>query len=347
MKVLKIVLFVIAVLILLFIVLGFIGPKSFDVNRSILLDAPAEMAYEQVSDLSNMVDWDPWIEAFPDMKNTINGSGNEPGSYRRWESSESLGEELLVELVPNKSVETELKFIEPFEMVSIGYYTLEESGEGKTNLTMGLKGENNFLLRALSMIPGQSMDAQAGPMFEKGLENIRAIVSEKMAQQQASREKMKNSKYAFGVQELAERTYILKRGTVPMSEMSTFYASNLGGIYTAVGASGVEMKGRPCGIYYSWDEEMGTTDMCAAIPVSDKSLKIEGYQTVTLPAGRVVKVPYTGDYAGLPEVHYAIDDYLKAYSLSQNGPVVEEYVTDPQSEPDPSKWLTNIYYSIK
>jgi effector-binding domain-containing protein len=347
MKVLKISLFIIAVLILLFIVLGFIGPKFFDVNRSISLNAPVEIVYEQVSDLSNIADWDPWKEEYTDMKSTINGSGYEVGSYRRWESSESVGEELLVELQPNKSVETELKFIEPFAMHSIGYYILDESVEGTTSLTMGFKGKNSFLLRALSMIPGQSMEAQAGPMFERALKNISVIVADKVDQQEASKKKMISSKYAFGMQEMAERTYILKRGTVPMAEVSAFYTNNLGSIYTAVGASGVDVAGKPCGIYYSWDEENGTADMCAAIPVGDKSLKIEGYQTVTMPAGRVVKVPYTGDYSGLPQVHNAIDNYMKAYNLTQDGPVVEEYITDPQSEPDPSKWLTNIYYSIK
>ncbi|NND94776.1 MAG: hypothetical protein HKN45_07895 [Flavobacteriales bacterium] len=347
MKALKIILFIIAVLILLFIILGFIGPKTYDVSRSIELDAPIEMVYEQVSDLSNMVDWDPWKEQMPDMKTTINGPGDEVGSYRRWESSESVGEEWLVELIPNKSVETELRFIEPFEMTSKGYHDLETTEDGKTSLSIGFKGENSFMGRAMSMLPGMNMDAQIGPMFEKGLQNISGILETKVAEQKASQEKLRNAEYAFGLQEMPERSFILKRATIALSDMKTFYASNLGNIYTAIGVSGREPAGQPCGIYYTWDEETGTSDMCAAIPVSDKNLKIEGFETVTLPSSRVVKVPYYGDYTGLSDVHLAIDDYIKANGLTQDGPVIEEYITDPETEPDPSKWLTNIYYMIK
>ena len=28
------------------------------------------------------------------------------------------------------------------------------------------------------------------------------------------------------------------------------------------------------------------------------------------------------------------------------GYVIEQYVTDPMSEPDSTKWLTNIYYHV-
>jgi effector-binding domain-containing protein len=39
-----------------------------------------------------------------------------------------------------------------------------------------------------------------------------------------------------------------------------------------------------------------------------------------------------------------MDDYLKANKLKAGAPVIEEYVTDPGTEPDESKWLTKIYY---
>ena len=38
---------------------------------------------------------------------------------------------------------------------------------------------------------------------------------------------------------------------------------------------------------------------------------------------------------------------IKANDLEQYGKVIEEYVTDPMSEKDTTKWLTNIYYMIR
>jgi hypothetical protein len=37
---------------------------------------------------------------------------------------------------------------------------------------------------------------------------------------------------------------------------------------------------------------------------------------------------------------------MKSKGLT-NGPVIEEYVTDPMNEADTTKWLTNIYYTLK
>ncbi|NNC82277.1 MAG: hypothetical protein HKN79_01765 [Flavobacteriales bacterium] len=347
MKVLKIILFVVAILILLVIVLGMLGPKTYDVSRTAVIDAPKDIVYDQVSNLSNMVAWDPWKENDETMEVTIHGNDDEIGSYRRWESENSgVGEQKLTKVVPNELVETELRFIEPFESTSQGYMVLEDAENGGTKLTQGFKGENNFMGRAMSMI-GMDMDAMVGPMFEKGLENIEAIAEEKAAEREKAKAELADSGYSFGLQEKPPMSYVLKREVVKFENMQEFYATHMPAIYTALGASGNEPAGMPSGIYYSWDEEKGETDMCAAIPVADSDIRIEGYETVTLPQGKAAKVVHMGAYEGLEGAHYAMDDYIKANGLNQNGPVVEHYVTDPMSEPDTAKWLTEIYYYVE
>ena len=42
----------------------------------------------------------------------------------------------------------------------------------------------------------------------------------------------------------------------------------------------------------------------------------------------------------------AIEGYCKQHGLEAGVPAIEEYVTDPASEPDTSKWLTRIYYPL-
>ncbi|NND93687.1 MAG: hypothetical protein HKN45_02415 [Flavobacteriales bacterium] len=346
MKVLKIILFIIAVLILLVVILGFLGPKDYDVNRSVIIDAPKEIVYKEVSDLSNMLEWDAWKAKDPTMQVTIHGPGDEVGSYRRWESEESgIGEQKLVNLVPNERVDSELRFIEPFEDKASGY-SLVKDAEGGTELTLGFKGENKFMSRVMAMV-GMDMESMVGPMFEQEVNNIKAIAERKAGEQATSMTNIKDSKYSFGIQQRPALSFVLKRDVVKLENMKDFYSSHLPAIYNAVGASGAAPSGMPCGIYYSWDEENGETDMCAAVPVATADIRIEGYETVTLPAGRVAKVAYYGDYEGIGEAHYAMDDYLKANGLEQNGPVIEQYVTDPGAEPDTSKWLTDIFYHVK
>jgi len=54
-----------------------------------------------------------------------------------------------------------------------------------------------------------------------------------------------------------------------------------------------------------------------------------------------------GGYNGLEQAHLAMDDYMKANNLENQPPVIEEYITDPGSEPDSNKWVTKITYLVK
>ena len=55
-------------------------------------------------------------------------------------------------------------------------------------------------------------------------------------------------------------------------------------------------------------------------------------------------IDYYGDYDQTGKAHDAMEKYLKDRNILFNPPVVEEYVTDPGEEKDPSKWLTKIIY---
>ena len=55
---------------------------------------------------------------------------------------------------------------------------------------------------------------------------------------------------------------------------------------------------------------------------------------------------YHGGYNDMMAAHDAIGKYMKEKNLSASV-TLEEYVTDPMTEKDSTKWLTNIYYIIK
>jgi effector-binding domain-containing protein len=57
-------------------------------------------------------------------------------------------------------------------------------------------------------------------------------------------------------------------------------------------------------------------------------------------------VEYYGNPEGTGAAHGAIESYCKQQGLVAGEPAIEEYVTDPASEPDTSKWLTRIYYPL-
>jgi effector-binding domain-containing protein len=39
-----------------------------------------------------------------------------------------------------------------------------------------------------------------------------------------------------------------------------------------------------------------------------------------------------------------MEEYLKSNDISLNNVAMEQYITDPSTQSDTAKWLTNIYY---
>lgn len=142
------------------------------------------------------------------------------------------------------------------------------------------------------------------------------------------------------------RTFMGIRDQVPFAKIQPFYAQNLGKVMTACQAYGLQMDGMPSGLFYEFNEEKGYADMAATISVVSGKPLGDGIQMINLAAGKALKIDYYGNYVGIADAHYAMEDYLKANKITQNKaiPIIEEYITDPGAEPDPNKRLTRVTY---
>ena len=126
------------------------------------------------------------------------------------------------------------------------------------------------------------------------------------------------------------------------TNVQQFYASNLGNLFNKAQTAGIEMKGMPCGLYFSMNPDSnGSMDMAAAIPIST-AVSIEGAGYLSIPARAAISLDYYGDYHTIPQGHLAMEAFMKDRGYLLDTPVIEEYVTDPGEEPDPSKYLTRI-----
>jgi effector-binding domain-containing protein len=142
-------------------------------------------------------------------------------------------------------------------------------------------------------------------------------------------------------------TYALYRQVVKMNEIQKFFALNLQPIFSEIQKSGVT-PGVPTGLYYSWDKEKQETDLAAAIPVPAGTTMNEPTITIeTINASKALFIDYYGSYDKLSTAYESFDKYLADKNLKQKFPVIEQYITDPQTEPDPSKWQTKIIFLVE
>ncbi|MDX1440145.1 MAG: hypothetical protein R3284_09600 [Rubricoccaceae bacterium] len=163
-----------------------------------------------------------------------------------------------------------------------------------------------------------------------------------MASSQASAQ----NEYEIKASEWEGKTYVAHRDSVAGSDITAFYTQHLPAAYQTIVTSGLSPSGAPSGLYWGLDMETNIFNMAAAVPFSgDGSPNLqEGYEVIEVAAGPSLVVDYYGPYELLTEAHAAMGAHMEAEKLDPAYIVIEEYITDPTTEPDSSKWHTRIHY---
>jgi effector-binding domain-containing protein len=185
-----------------------------------------------------------------------------------------------------------------------------------------------------------NMDKMMGPDFEKGLAKLKTAM-ESMPDQSASNA----TNYEVKEMEWPETNYIgSKKETVKLQDIPAYLGKHLPAIFAELGKNKIQPEAPPSGLYWNYNESAGTLDMAAAIKAA-KGSKVKGFETYSIPAGKVLQVVYFGAYDKMQPAHDAILNYMKEKNL-KHSLAIEEYVTDPGVEKDTTKWMSNIYYVI-
>jgi effector-binding domain-containing protein len=82
--------------------------------------------------------------------------------------------------------------------------------------------------------------------------------------------------------------------------------------------------------------------------VVDRTVKPSGRVVMSkLPATKVMRTIYHGDYSGLPAAWGEFDAWMKKEGVQQGAEVWELYYKGPQTTPDASKWETELSKPIR
>jgi effector-binding domain-containing protein len=338
MKALKIVLFILLGLGVLFMILGLIGPKSYDASQSRFISAAPDQVWPYVSNLRKMQEWSPWAEKDPAMVVDWNGEDGTVGSSQSWSGNKEVGKgkQTLTLLEPNQKSEAELMFLEPFENKATAYINLVDT-TGGTKIVWGIRGDAPFMMRPMMLF--MNFDKAMAADFKHGLDKLKTVVEANKGASTTAFE-IKPGEYPGG-------KFLGVRSVVKMPDMEAYYGKNFPIAMAAAESTGAGVASPPAGVYYSWDMEKGEGDMAAAVAVQKEVKAPAGVSYFTVPASRSLTIDYMGGYSGMMAPHNAMDAYLKANNLEQIAPVIEEYHTDPMTQPDSMKWHTRIIYLVK
>lgn len=149
-----------------------LAPAEVRVERSIVINAPAEAIFPKVNNLQAWKSWSPWMQREPDMKSTYEGPEAGEGAKTSWESeTQGNGSQTITKSVPNERIETALDFGEMGGATSD--WTFEEEGEA-TKVTWGMDTTptKNPIGRCFNLM----MDKMVGADYETGLASLKAEV---------------------------------------------------------------------------------------------------------------------------------------------------------------------------
>jgi AraC family transcriptional regulator len=150
---------------------------------------------------------------------------------------------------------------------------------------------------------------------------------------------------AVEVREQPARATAVIRTRTPLAEIGAAVREGLGRSYEALARAGAQAAGPPFVRYLEMTPE--ATEAEIGWPV-DRPFKGEGDVVAsTLPSGPAAVVTYFGPYEGIGEAYETLQAWCARAGRERAGAPWECYFTDPVSEPDSSKWRTDIFQPLQ
>jgi effector-binding domain-containing protein len=152
----------------------------------------------------------------------------------------------------------------------------------------------------------------------------------------------------------AEQPYVAIRAKVTMGEIAAF-ARRLGEVFGWLDSHGLAPAGPPF-FKYNVIDMARELEMEAGVPVATAAGGDDQMVTGVLPAGRYATLTHVGHPSELMAATKALLDWAAEQRLtwdvtpSEDGDRwacrLENYLTDPDQEPDMSKWVTQLAFKL-
>lgn len=173
MKILKKVLLFAVGLLVLLAVIGLLLPAQSHVERSVVIDAPADTVFPLINNFHEFNRWSPWAKKDPDTQYRFEGPDSGTGAKMSWSSENpqvGKGSQEIVESEPNERVATGLDFGDMGTAQAA--FTLEPAGDG-VKVTWGFDVEHG--MNPVNRYMGLLMDRWVGADYEAGLADLKEL----------------------------------------------------------------------------------------------------------------------------------------------------------------------------
>lgn len=331
MKLIKVILSILVAFIVLWVVVAFFSPKYISVKESIVIEHAPNVIFNQVNDFKNWENWSVWNQKDSLMKLTYSNPSFGENSSIKWESeSEGNGSQKIIESLAYEKIRILVQLDDWNDNFS--NWMLRELGEFKTEVIWEFEDtEVSFFFRPM----GFSISNSIKDDYIKSLENLKYF---------CENEKQENKKINPTLIQNDSFNYIGKHIICSKEEFNSELGKAYGELITICSKSNWEIIGMPFVINFDNTDE--SIEFEAAFKLSKNVKAPRRYTSGEIPSGETVIVSHYGLYENLPASYILIENWIRDNGYSPNGNSYEIYITDPGSEPDSSKWETQLFYPV-
>jgi effector-binding domain-containing protein/uncharacterized protein YndB with AHSA1/START domain len=310
-------------------------PSQFEVRRETTINAPIEVVFGIINDFEEWKEWSPWSRRDSTLEITYGSITKGNGASYSWVGDPKLsgeGSMTITNSQPYDLMEFEIRMTAPYESNSSGYFRLE-AVDGMTKVIWGNTGALSFFIRFIDM------EKMLGTTLEDGLRFLREVSEAKSnAEPELSAEIVETDEIAY---------YYISADSVHAKDMGELFRNSFAEIMAYLAEDANNFTGHPFSISRAWNNELMIGDVDICLPIRSEKMGNERIKKATQAAGRAVRVTYYGNYNEIAPAYFAAEGYIEKNGLKYSGYPREIYVTDPEQEPDTSKWITYVEYPVE
>jgi hypothetical protein len=157
--------------------LSFMQPTSQQVERSIVINTPADKIYEEIVKLDNFNKFSVWSQQDSTAIYTLTGTDGKVGAFASWKGSPEISGEGKIEIAalePNKKVVHQLQFTKPKKGTAESVFLLRETSKTTTTVTWTFNMATPRPWNIFNLF--YSLDKQMGIDFEDGLKALKSMI---------------------------------------------------------------------------------------------------------------------------------------------------------------------------
>jgi effector-binding domain-containing protein len=148
----------------------------------------------------------------------------------------------------------------------------------------------------------------------------------------------------FSLLERAPQPTAVVRSTIAVTEIPKFLGHAYEAVMRVLASQGITPVSEPFAYYLG--APTTTVDLEAGFPVAVPCAAGGEVVPSELPGGTFATGMHVGPYETMVETYQHLTTWITAHGLVPGEAMWETYLSDPQQEPDPTKWRTQIFWPV-